>query len=342
MSETRFLRITRTGKPAGFATLPEALAAAGEGGFLWLDYCCPTREELAPLVEAFDLHPLAIEDCTDENQVPKMDEYPRNTFLIFNTYAYSGGELSIGEVDIFIGENFLVTVGGRDAAGRPLLEGVDRVVEREIDTARKGPGYLMHVIVDLIVDRKFTAIDALEEDLNVAEETILADVSGFDAAMLLGLRRSLLGLRKSLAYERETLVKICRRDCPFVPEKAIFAYRDISDHLTRFLEWTEMHREIVTSLMEMYLSMLNNEMAKAANDMNATVRRLTFITTIFMPLTLLAGILGMSEWTMMTGPARWKVAYPLFLAGMVVIGVINYYILRGLETKGAGRRRRRR
>jgi magnesium transporter len=74
-------------------------------------------------------------------------------------------------------------------------------------------------------------------------------------------------------------------------------------------------------------------MAKAANDTNITVRRLTFITTIFMPLTLLAGVGGMSEWSMMTGPQNWKISYPLFLLGMVLLGVINYYLLKLLESK---------
>ena len=85
--------------------------------------------------------------------------------------------------------------------------------------------------------------------------------------------------------------------------------------------------------MEMYLSMLNNQMAKAANETNVTVRRLTFITTIFMPLTLLAGIGGMSEWSMMTGPANWTIAYPAFLFAMVVIGFANYYLFHWLEKR---------
>jgi magnesium transporter len=89
----------------------------------------------------------------------------------------------------------------------------------------------------------------------------------------------------------------------------------------------------VTSLMEMYLSMLNNQMTRAANDTNLTVRRLTFITTIFMPLSLLAGIGGMSEWSMMTGPQNWRIAYPAFLLAMVVIGIANYYFLKWLDKR---------
>ena len=141
-------------------------------------------------------------------------------------------------------------------------------------------------------------------------------------------------LRKSLFHEREILIKICRKDCPFIPDKAIFHYRDIHDHLTIFFELTESYRDIVTSLMEMYLSMLNNQMTKAADQTNMAVRRLTFITTIFMPLTLLARIGGMSEWSMMTGSHNWRIAYPAFLLAMVVIGFFSYRLLKWFEKRG--------
>jgi magnesium transporter len=197
----------------------------------------------------------------------------------------------------------------------------------------RSPAFLMHIILDQVVDQKFLAIEALEDELDAEEEAMLADVSNFNPAELIGLRRDLLNLRKSLFHEREILVKICRQDYPFIAEKAIFHYRDIYDHLTKFFELTESYRDILSSLMEMYLSMLNNQMTKTSNATNATVRRLTFITTIFMPLALLSGIGGMSEWSMMTGPQNWRIAYPAFLLAMVVIGFANYYLLKRLEKK---------
>ena len=85
--------------------------------------------------------------------------------------------------------------------------------------------------------------------------------------------------------------------------------------------------------MEMYLSAINNQMSKISNSTNQTVRRLTLITTVFMPLTLLAGIGGMSEWSMMTGPSHWKVAYPALMLGMLVIGIISYRLLLAAEAR---------
>ena len=119
-----------------------------------------------------------------------------------------------------------------------------------------------------------------------------------------------------------------------MPEKASVHYRDIFDHLSNFLEMTESHRDNVTSLMELYASMLNNQMARDSNQTNATVRRLTLITTIFMPLTLLAGIFGMSEWTVMTGgEANIRHSYPIFAAIMIAIGLANFLLIRWLERR---------
>ena len=339
MSEVRYFHITRTGKLAPLPGLSEALAATQKGGYIWLDFCQATKEELAVLVEPLGLHPLSIEDCVDENQIPKIDDYPRNTFLIFNALHYANDQLNVYEVDLFIGGHFLVTVSGRDVNGQRVLNGLERLVEQNFEDVRQGPDFLLHVVLDHVVDEKFSAIEALEAELDRAEETILADLAHFDPSALLHLRRDLLNLRKSLFHEREILVKICRKDCPFITDKAIYAYRDIYDHLAKFFELTESSRDVVTSLMEMYLSMLNNQMTQAANATNIIVRRLTFITTIFMPLTLLAGIGGMSEYSMMTGPEHWRIAYPAFMLAMVVIGVVTYFVLRRIEQRGNGRGR---
>ena len=331
MPESRFYHITQAGKMARVATLDEALSRVKGDGYLWLDYFQPVKEDLSALVDPLGLHPLSIEDCFDDNQIPKIEDYPGNTFILFNAFTYSDKVLSIDEIDLFIGNKFLVTVSRQDLGNRLLLQDIERLFTLENETAKQGPAYLAHILLDYIVDKKFLAIDALEEDLNQAEDGILADHQHFNPAELLRLRRELLGVRKSLFHEREILVKICRKDCLFIPEASILYYRDIYDHLAKFFELTESYRDIVTSLMEMYLSMINNQMTKAANDTNVTVRRLTFITTIFMPLTLLAGIGGMSEWSMMTGPQNWRIAYPAFLLAMVVIGIANYYFLRWLE-----------
>jgi magnesium transporter len=236
-------------------------------------------------------------------------------------------------VDMFIGAGFLVTVKGRGSENRDFTNEIERIVKLHSEEVRQGPAFLMHIIMDHIVDQKFIAIETFEDQVDKAEDVILSDLSNFAPATILNMRRNLFALRKSLFHEREILVKISRKDCPFIPEKAIFFYRDVYDHLSICFELTETSRDVVNNLMEMYLSMLNNQMAQISNKTNLTVRRLTFITTIFMPLTLLTGIGGMSEWSMMTGPGNWKISYPVFLLLTIIIGIMSYHLLKLFEKK---------
>jgi magnesium transporter len=339
MSEHRFFQVESGKGLTRLATLEEALAAIQGAGYVWIDLVDPGRAELEALAGPLGIHPLAVEDCLDRDQVPKIDDYPRHTFLLLNRFTYAGKALTVEEVDFLLGRKFLVTVSGQGGGGQGAFERIEERAVLDLVNVDRGPDFLLHLVLDHTVDGKLKAIESLEEDIEKAEEGMLADAATFRLEDLVHLRRALLSLRKSLFHEREILVKICRRDSPFITEPAIYHFRDIYDHLTKFFEIAEMNRDILTSLMEMYLSLVNNRMAKVGNRMNRSVRRLTLITTVFMPLTLLAGIGGMSEWSMMTGPHNWKFAYPLFLLAMVVIGLANYYLLKRVEREDNGRDR---
>ena len=337
MSESKFYHFTSTGLFYGLKTVEEAIAASHEGGFIWLNYFNPAKEELSSLVTSIGVHPLSVEDCLDKSQVPKIEHFPNNTFIIFNAFGYKDKTLLIDEVDLFIGRNFLITVSGINSDGRKPLNVIEKIVSNEPGLAKAGPAFLMHVVLDYVVDEKLNSFEALEAELEEAEDEVLNNPTGFRPTTLMRLKKYLVTLRKGLFHEREILVKICRMDCPFIPEKSIFHYRDIYDHLARFFELTETNREIVTSLMELYTSLLNNQMTKVSNETNASVRRLTLIATIFMPLTLIASIGGMSEWSMITGPQNWKVSYPFFLLGMIVLAGMNYFLIKQIEKRTSAR-----
>ena len=334
MSESKFYHFSATGLYHGVATADDAIAALREGGFIWLNYYKPAKQELNFLVNALGIHPLSVEDCLDAKQIPKIEHFPTNTFIIFNAFSFTDKTLHIDEIDFFVGKNYIITVSGHNSDTRKPLADIERIVSNDSLNAKAGPAFLLHIVMDYIVDQKFEAFDALEDDLETAEDTVIDNPSGFNPKELMRLRKDLLILRKSLFHEREILVKICRLDCPFITDKAIFHYRDIYDHLAKIFELSETYREIVTNLMELYTSLLNNLMTRASNETNASVRRLTLIATVFMPLTLLASIGGMSEWSMMTGPENWKVTYPLFLLGMLIIGGLNFILIRWLEKRG--------
>ncbi|NTU76975.1 MAG: magnesium transporter CorA family protein [Alphaproteobacteria bacterium] len=334
MSESYFYHISKSGKLSQFTDVSEVTnQAKNDEGFFWLHYLEPTNEELHPLIKLLDLHPLSIEDALDDNQLPKIDDFSSNTFIVFNAITYMNEKVNIQELDFFLGKHFVVSIDRIGPDGKPLLDGIKDIVLREMDEDRLGPAFVLHTILDVIVDRKVFAIEAMEDQLTETEDAILERPTEFDPKSLQHIRHMLVTLRKSLFHEREVFVKICRKDFDFIPDKAIFQYRDIYDHLARFFELTETLRDIATSLMEIDLSLRSNEMARASNRTNRSVRRLTLITIVFLPLSLLASIGGMSEWSMMTGPENWRITYPLFLLAMVLIGAVSYFFLKWIIRK---------
>ncbi len=334
MSESHFYHISKSGKLNQFYDISEvADQANNDAGFFWLHYLEPSAEDLHPLIKLLNLHPLSVEDALDDNQLPKIDDFPSNTFIVFNAFTYAEEKISIQEVDFFLGKHFVISIDRMGLGGKPLLNNIEEIVLREMDEDRLGPAFVLHTILDVIVDHKVFAIEALEDKLTETEDAVLERPTEFDPKSLQHIRHMLVMLRKSLFHEREVFVKICRKDCPFIPDKAIFQYRDIYDHLARFFELTETLRDVATSLMEIDLSLRSNEMALASNRTNRSVRRLTLITIVFLPLSLLASIGGMSEWSMMTGPENWRITYPLFLLAMVAIGAVSYFFLKWIIRK---------
>ncbi|MDD2714341.1 MAG: magnesium transporter CorA family protein [Candidatus Wallbacteria bacterium] len=327
----RFYHISPKGVITKCPGLNEALTSIKGDGYIWLDYFDPVADELNLLIEPLGIHTLSIEDCLDESQIPKIEDFQSNTFILFNSLYYLNQKLLVDEVDFIIGKKFLVTVNGHQTENRNSLEKIEEMIRIKTNEVSQGPDHLLHFIMDVIIDRKFLAIETVQEKLHAYEEDLLSDPIHFNLAHLIEMRQVFLALRKSLFHEREILVKICRKDSPYISDKSIYHYRDIYDHLVKYFESVEIYREMINGLMEMYLSMMNNSITLMANQTNLVVKRLTLITTIFMPLSFFAGVGGMSEWSMMTGPEHWKIAYPAFLLGMGIIGYINYLILKRLK-----------
>jgi len=327
----RFFSILPDGKLTSHKTIEKALENTRDQGYVWFDYCEPTLKQLEPLILHFGIHPLSIEDSLSEDQLPKLDLYPTYSFMIFNFYENTQEGLFTHELDIMLGAKFVISITHKNQFGLPLLAGIERSIEREIDKVALGPSFLSHQLIDTAVDRKFYTIDKIESKLDQDENKILTESTTFNLATLLESRRDLLTIRKSLFYEREVVSKLIRQDSPFIAEKSLIFYRDIYDHISKYYEISETARDQVTSLMEIHLSMTNNRMAKTSNRTNAIMRRLTLITTIFMPLSLIAGIGGMSEFTMMVGHENVNLGYLLLFVVMILIALANYFLLKRME-----------
>jgi magnesium transporter len=331
-----FYHITREGHMVTCGSLEEAQEALKMEGYLWLDYCNPSKDDLHPLIKLFNLHPLSIEDSTDQEQLPKTENFDTYSFLIFNSYEMYEEEIILRELDAFVGSNFLITVFPPLTNGENFMQEIVQTVGIETHKIAQGPSMLLHLILDKITDLKLTTLETIEEALEQDEEVILSNSAEFNPLHLTHVRRNLHLIRKSLFHEVQTLEKVIKHDSPFLSEKSIVYFRDIFDHLSKYTEMVESARDFTNSLMEMYLSMLNNKMTQAANKTNAIMHRLTVITTIFMPLTLIAGIGGMSEFTMMTGAENWRIAYISLIIAMVIIAIINFILLKRMEKHNKG------
>ena len=331
-SATRFFYINDTGKLSVVSSVKDAMTAALDTGYFWLDYNNPSEEELAQLILLLNIHPLSIEDCLNEDQLPKLDLFTNYSFMIFNVFEPTAEEILTHELDLLIGKNFLISVTKHDSTRGYLLDRINRLIERDQDTLKLGPAYLLHMLIDTVVDDKFEAIETIEDTLDTYESIILDQSENFNPGKLMDARRDLQAIRKSLFHERELVSKIIRKDSLFFPERSIVYFRDIYDHLSKYYEMSDSARDLVTSLMEIHLSMINNRMTRISNRTNAIMRRLTVITTIFMPLSLLSGIGGMSEFTMLTGGEKnAKIAYLVLFVVMGVIAVLTWYFLRRME-----------
>jgi len=337
MSAAHFFHFDEKGIRTEYATIDEALKARERDGFVWFTYAAPERDELSRIMKNLPIHPLSIEDCFDMDQIPKIDIFPEYTSILFNDFSFHGNEILISEINLFLGNDFLVTVTREETDAHYPLETILEELEQDIafsaTHSHQGPSYVMHIILDHIVDAKFHAVESVEDEIIAFEDCIVSGNRAINLGELQCARRKLIDMRKSLFHEREIFARMCRRDSKFIPESAIIFYSDIYDHLTKFVETVETNREMVTSLVQMNLSISNNAMTEAANRTNRSVSRLTLITTIFMPLTLIAGIGGMSEWSMMTGPDNWKISYPILLGIMTVVGVINFIVLKWIDRK---------
>jgi magnesium transporter len=290
------------------------LLAADPKGFLFADLHAPEASELDVLAREFELHPLAVEDVRHRHQRPKIDVYPGHYFLVF--YRIRSGvdrRPLLEEIDLFVGARFLILV--HDAAV-PLM---DEVVERY--GRRGGPrnvSGLLYEILDAIVDEYFPMLDTLSNRSEEIEQAVFETFARERLQSLLDLKKDLMLLRRVIAPERDSINVLLRRDPPILDPDQIFYFQDVYDHLLRITDSIDTDRELVTTSLEAFLSVENNRLSEI-------VRRLTVISTIFLPMNFVTGFFGMN-FARLTGAG--DRAFAVALAAMAVLPVAMLWWIR--------------
>lgn len=282
---------------------------------VWLDIQDPTSEDVELLRCEFAFHELALEDVIRREQRPKIDQYEGYYFMVF--YAVRRGRHD--EVNLFIGENYLVTVH----TGQ--VPEIDATVARwRLNADRLGHSVAVPIysLLDAIVDGYFPVIDEIAEQVEDIE-TSLFEPGGRDCQQeVFAIKRELLHLRRVIAPERELLNTLIRRDDPVLGEHTLPYFQDIYDHLIRIMDSIDVAREQLTGLLDAQLSVVSNRL-------NSVMKRMTALATILMSVNLVASNYGMN-FTHMPELA-WPYGYAWALGLMVVVGVILTAVFRRID-----------
>ncbi|XEC97279.1 magnesium/cobalt transporter CorA [Paenibacillus tarimensis] len=283
--------------------------------WFWVDFDRPTDEEIKLLDEYFHFHPLAIEDCIHFLQRPKLDHYDED-YHFFVLHRINPRDLSAEEIDLFLGERYVVSYHNKAA---PEIEEVISKFLVHSQGADKGPVYLAYFILDKIVDHYFPGLYQIEDELNELDQNSEGVSTGKLMDQVFDIRADLLKLRRTIFPMRDLLYRMINSDRIKGIRTHIAYFTDIYDHLLKLSEMVESNREMTNDMRDSYISLNTNRL-------NNIMKTLTVITTIFMPLTFIAGIYGMNFDVM--PELHWKSGYFIVLLLMLLLGSGMYMWFR--------------
>ena len=276
-------------------------------------------EALRALGAMYDLHPLALEDVLNVGQRPKLEAYASHLFIIAQMIYRDAEECICGEqVSIFICGNVLITI--QEDSVMDVFDPVRERIRAGGGNVRKMKAdYLAYALLDAIVDHGFPVLEHIGEMLEEIEDEVLACPGKETVGQLHGLKRTLMQLRRFIWPERDVVSALLHSDSPFVQKETKVYLRDLYDHTVQIMDLIESYRDVATGLMEMYLSSVSLRT-------NEIMRVLTVISSIFIPLTFLAGVYGMNFENMPELKTRW--GYFVCIGVMVIISVFQLIFFR--------------
>lgn len=297
--------------------LSELAAKVGQAGVtFWLDFPRPEAPEIQKMGELFNLHPLAIEDLLTPQYRPKIDTYDNGLMIVLRDADVDRIEknMSALELDLFLGRNFLITVHAE------RMECIEMAIARLNGAAARilgrGPDYLAHTIIDLLVDDNLQLLSWLDEEINELEEAIFSNPDKAALHRATKLRKNIIYLQRVLGPQLELIRRLSGDDLPFIKKSLRVYFRDVYDNLARINDLIFTYREVISTDMAIHQALISNKL-------NEIMKTLTIIATIFLPLTFIASIYGMNFEVM--PELRYPWGYPTVLGVMGLLGGLMFW-----------------
>jgi len=287
-----------------------------DGFFIWVDFEAPSEEDFSLLAEGFNFHPLAIEDSKTKFNLPKIDDYKEYLFIVWCDLLdiSDTDRMETAEVDVFLGKNFLVTIHDKKVKS---IDSVYVRCKKTPDFMGGGIEWVLHDILDRMVDGDFLLVDRISDEVDELEDKIFEASTKEDPKKLFLYKRQLLNIRKIIAPQREVINSLIRHEL-FIERRAYIYFQDITDHLIRIIDFVDTARDVISTAMDIYLSTISNRL-------NELMKKLTIVATIFMSLTLITGIYGMNFENM--PELYWEYGYFIVLLIMMffAVGIFTYF-----------------
>ena len=281
--------IPANGKPSLDISYEAIRSALSEpDSLLWVSLEDPNESEYAILSDVFDFHPLTIEDCKSVGyQSPKVDDYGAYLFMIFHAIKSNQDLTSLEsrELNLYLGQNYLVTV----YQGEPLslIANVFKRLQQDGRLYHYGADFLCHAVLDALVDEYMPVIDQLDDQIEWLEDQVLSKPNPTTIQRIIDLKHAIVNLRRIVSPMREVINRLSRDDFPMIDRQSRIYFRDIYDHLVRIQDLSDTIRDIASGTMDIYLN-------STSMRLNEVMKALTIVSTIFLPLSFVAGVYGMN------------------------------------------------
>jgi magnesium transporter len=278
---------------------------------LWVDFQAEPAELSEPiLLDTFKFHPLAVEDAVHQTHIPKVDDWDQYIYiaLIAMDYDNQSGDIETIELDAFLGTHYLVTHHDLPIAA---LERAWQTCQKDERHRRSGADHFLCLLTEELTGDFMHTVEEIDEQIETLEDELFSNPDKDTVQKVSRLKRGTIQLRRSLSPLREVLNKLARDDYRVIDTKDRIYFRDVYDHFVRLHDIAEGLRDLVGGVLDTYLSVVNNRM-------NEVMKTLTLITTLFMPISFVAGFFGMNFFQPVSDPLRPWTATPAFLITMIV------------------------